>query len=138
MLISLFLYLLWAVGLGFGDTWDEYVLAMCYLLAVPFAIVSLWGSRTAFSITLAQLLKAGLAVVLASVVVFVSGRYFGIDTIDWVRPVPRYINILAISGFTYPQESSLILAWGSYVFVASLFLAISKVRPKTTNRSQQC
>lgn len=130
MITSLFLYLLWAIGLGF-DLADDHILAVLFLLALPFGLAALWRSRKAFSIGSMQLIQIALAMLLAAIVVFVSGRYFGHGSLDFIEPIPfyaEYMNIVAMSGFEWPQESGLVLVWSTYTFVLGLFWAVRRIK----------
>lgn len=134
MVASLFLYLLWTIGFGF-DLPDDHILAVLLLAALPFGLASLWRSRKAFSIGSMQLIQIALAMLVSAIVVYVNGWCFGINSIDWEGPIllEYLVNIVAMSDFHYPQESSLVLGWGSYVLIAVLFWTVRKMRSKTTS-----
>jgi hypothetical protein len=131
MVASLFLYESWTIGLGF-DFAVDHILAVLFLGTLPFGLASLWRSRKAFSIGSMQIVQLALAMLVSAIVVHASGRYFGHGSIEWEGPIflVNFVNIVAMSDFTYPQESSLVLGWCSYALVAALFWVVSKLRPK--------
>jgi hypothetical protein len=125
LILWLSLYLLWVFDRGI-DIWPDHILSICLPVLLPFSIVTVWRSRGTFAVCSLQLILMAGAIILAAGIVFVCGRYLGMEVIDQDLPVTHYINIIGMSGFTYPQEKGLMLFLGSYGFVSMISSSISK------------
>ena len=97
------------------------------LLASPIGYLSLWNSRKAFAIRRIDFWQVPFALILAAVVIFISGFYFPRGT-GWELLPPLWFRIPIDSQFSFPQERSLVLMWGCYAAVAAFVWLIAKAR----------
>lgn len=126
LIVWLSLYLLWVIDRGI-DIWPDHILRICLPVLLPFGIVAVWRSRGTFAVSSLQFILIVGAIILAAGIVFVCGRYLGMEVIDQELPVTHYINIIGMSGFTYPQEKGIMLCFWSYGLVLMISSSISKI-----------
>jgi len=126
LIVWLLLYLLWVINRGI-DIWPDHILSICLPVLLPFGIVAVWRSRGTLAVSSTQFILITGAIILAAGIVFVCGRYLGMEVIDQELPVTHYINIIGMSGLAYPQEKGLMLCFGSYGFVFMISSSISKI-----------
>ncbi len=130
LIVTAFFYLLWGVGLHMNDLG---VLGIGLLLGTPLGLVILWRSRNQFTVTPRYYIQVASAIALAAAIILVSGSYFPKGSIEWTVPVPRYVDIIALSGFAYPEEKPLVLCWILYAIVNLLTSALRFGRSKVAN-----
>jgi hypothetical protein len=96
------------------------------LVLAPFALVALSQMMRRCGVTVANLLMAAGAGVVASVVVFVRGAYYPVNSPDWFPTPPLYYRLLTYSDFHWPQEKSLALLIVSYLAVSWICELLSR------------
>jgi len=98
-----------------------------YLLYTTlFGLIVLWLTRSEFAVKPMQMVEIAASILLAGVIVFISGYYFPHGIIDWAVQVPAYVDIIARSRFKSPQESLLVLCVVCFYLVRATVLGIRK------------
>jgi hypothetical protein len=81
---------------------------MLLLISVFLGFIALWLSRKDFEVPPIAFIQIAAALILSISVIYISGRYFPDGVIDWAIPMPVYVDLMAVSRFSY-SESILIL-----------------------------
>jgi hypothetical protein len=121
------LYLLWVIGTGFHLV-PLQIQDMWLLAAIPVGVFGLWESKGTVPVKRVHLAEITFALLSAAVIVYVEGRYFSHGSIQWSIDVPAYVDIICHSGFSYPQENSLILCVLCYSLYSSIHYLCRKIR----------
>ena len=102
---------------------------MLLLISALLGFVALWLSRKEFEVNPSTFIQIAAALILSALVIYISGRYFPDGVIDWAKPMPVCVDIMAVSRFTY-SESILTLCLSCYL-ATRLALHGSKVINRT-------
>jgi hypothetical protein len=136
MLVSACLCLLYEADLsfhvfwGYGTSFEASDILLVF--AVLFGFSGLLQTREIWMGGLIRYIQLVLTFLLSAALIFVRGHYFPQGAApQWViDTVPSYVDIIFLSRFQYPQESSMVLSVCCFAFISLAFCWIKRTRPR--------
>jgi hypothetical protein len=130
MVIATALYALWASEILYAPVFNMVPWVWHLFISAAIGVLGLWLSRKELAAKPSQLLQILVSILIAVLLILISGRYSPYVSINWAIRVPAYVDIIESSRFSQFHEINLVLFLACCLALHISFWACRKITSK--------